>query len=102
MGYPASSRTGGELLIPTIVLLFGIDIKLAGSLSLAVSLPTMIVGFSRYSRDAGFAVLRRSRAFVLSMGLGSIVGAFFGGYFWGALMLSCFIHYSHSSCCYLP
>lgn len=33
---------GGELLIPTIVLLFGADIKLAGSLSLAVSLPTMI------------------------------------------------------------
>ena len=25
---------GGELLIPTLVLLFGIDIKLAGSLSL--------------------------------------------------------------------
>lgn len=41
---------GGELLIPTIVLLFGADIKLAGSLSLAVSLPTMIVGFTRYSR----------------------------------------------------
>ncbi len=38
---------GGELLIPTLVLLFGVDIKLAGSLSLAVSLPTMLVGFSR-------------------------------------------------------
>jgi uncharacterized protein len=45
---------GGELLIPTLVLLFGADIKLAGSLSLAVSLPTMIVGFSRYSRDRSF------------------------------------------------
>ncbi len=43
---------GGELLIPTIVLLFGLDIKLAGSLSLAVSLPTMLVAFARYSRDA--------------------------------------------------
>ena len=32
---------GGEFLIPTLVLLFGADIKLAGSLSLAVSLPTM-------------------------------------------------------------
>jgi hypothetical protein len=30
---------GGELLIPAVVLLHGIDIKLAGSLSLAVSLP---------------------------------------------------------------
>jgi uncharacterized membrane protein YfcA len=34
---------GGELLIPTLVLLFGADIKLAGSLSLAVSLPTMVI-----------------------------------------------------------
>jgi uncharacterized protein len=34
---------GGELLIPTLILLFGADIKLAGSLSLAVSLPTMLV-----------------------------------------------------------
>jgi uncharacterized membrane protein YfcA len=32
---------GGELLIPTIVLLYGVNIKIAGSLSLAVSLPTM-------------------------------------------------------------
>lgn len=47
---------GGELLIPTLVLLFGIDIKLAGSLSLAISLPTMLVGFARYSRDQSFAV----------------------------------------------
>ena len=35
---------GGELLIPTLFLLFGADIKLAGSLSLAVSLSTMLVG----------------------------------------------------------
>ena len=37
---------GGELLIPTIVLLYGVDFKIAGSLSLAVSLPTMLVAFS--------------------------------------------------------
>ena len=30
---------GGEILIPTLVLLFGIDVKLAGSLSLAVACP---------------------------------------------------------------
>ena len=52
---------GGELLIPTLVLLFGADIKLAGSLSLAVSLPTMLVGFARYSRDRSFAVLGANR-----------------------------------------
>ena len=70
---------GGELLIPTLVLLFGADIKLAGSLSLAVSLPTMVVGFTRYSRDQSFAVLGRNRAFLLTMAAGSIVGTFIGG-----------------------
>lgn len=70
---------GGELLIPTLVLLFGVDIKLAGSLSLAISLPTMIVGFARYSRDRSFAVLRQNQSFVVVMALGSIVGTFIGG-----------------------
>ncbi|KPH77378.1 sulfite exporter TauE/SafE family protein [Bosea vaviloviae] len=70
---------GGELLIPTLVLLFGADIKLAGSLSLAVSLPTMIVGFTRYSRDQSFSVLGRNRQFLLVMAAGSIIGTFIGG-----------------------
>lgn len=70
---------GGELTIPTLVLLFGVDIKLAGSLSLAVSLPTMIVGFTRYSRNGAFAVVARNKIFVLTMALGSIVGTFVGG-----------------------
>ena len=70
---------GGELLIPTLILLFGVDIKLAGSLSLAVSLPTMIVGFARYSQDQSFSVLRNNRRFVLLMAVGSIVGSVIGG-----------------------
>lgn len=74
---------GGELLIPTLVLLFGADIKLAGSLSLAVSLPTMIVGFARYSRDDAFATLARNKRFVVVMAVGSIVGSFVGGHLLG-------------------
>jgi uncharacterized membrane protein YfcA len=70
---------GGELLIPTLVLLFGADIKLAGSLSLAVSLPTMLVGFARYSRDRNFVVLGENRRFVLVLAAGSILGSFIGG-----------------------
>lgn len=70
---------GGELLIPTLVLLFGIDVKLAGSLSLAISLPTMIAGFSRYARDRSLSVLARNRRFVLLMAAGSLAGAFIGG-----------------------
>lgn len=76
---------GGELLIPTLVLLFGIDIKLAGSLSLAVSLPTMLVGVTRYSRDQSFAVLGRNRTFLLTMAAGSIVGTFIGGHLLGVV-----------------
>jgi uncharacterized membrane protein YfcA len=69
---------GGELLIPPLVLLYGADIKLAGSLSLAVSLPTMIVGFTRYSRDKSFAVLGNNRQFILLMATGSVAGSFIG------------------------
>jgi uncharacterized membrane protein YfcA len=74
---------GGEFLIPTLVLLFGADIKLAGSLSLAVSLPTMLVGFTRYSRDQSFSVLRKNWMFLLVMAAGSIVGTFIGGHLLG-------------------
>lgn len=70
---------GGEFLIPTLILLFGLDVKLAGSLSLAVSLPTMLVGFARYSRDQSFVVVRDNASFMLAMAAGSIVGAFVGG-----------------------
>jgi len=76
---------GGELLIPTLVLLFGADVKLAGSLSLAVSLPTMIAGFARYSRDRSFTVLGRNRAFVVVMAAGSVIGAFVGGQLLGVV-----------------
>lgn len=76
---------GGELLIPAIVLLFGVDIKIAGSLSLAVSLPTMLVAFARYSRDQAFAVLGQNRGFVGSMAIGSILGALLGGLLLGVV-----------------
>jgi uncharacterized protein len=66
---------GGEFLIPTLVLLFGADVKLAGSLSLAVSLPTMLVGFTRYGRDQSFLVLGRNWVFLL-------VGRQLSGFLW--------------------
>jgi uncharacterized membrane protein YfcA len=69
---------GGELLIPTLVLLFGVDLKLAGSLSLAISLPTMLVGFARYAQDDSFSVLSRNIGFVGLMAVGSVIGVAFG------------------------
>ena len=76
---------GGELLIPTIVLLFAVDIKIAGSLSLAVSLPTMLVAFARYSRDQAFTVLRDNKGFAIAMTAGSILGTVIGGLLLGAI-----------------
>lgn len=76
---------GGEFLIPTLVMLFGVDLKLAGSLSLAVSLPTMLVGFVRYSRDESFTVIRSNASFALAMASGSVVGTFIGGLLLGVV-----------------
>jgi uncharacterized membrane protein YfcA len=76
---------GGELLIPTIVLLFAVNVKLAGSLSLVVSLPTMLVAFARYSRDGSFVVLRDNMPFVARMTAGSIAGTLLGGLLLGVV-----------------
>jgi Sec-independent protein secretion pathway component TatC len=43
--------TGGEIIIPTLVLGFGTPIKVAGSLSLLISLPTVAVGLIRYAHQ---------------------------------------------------
>lgn len=79
---------GGELLIPTIVLPYGLDIKLAGSLSLTVSLPTMIVGFARYSQSDAFAILRHEQALFRWMVASSILGAAVGGLLVGLMSTS--------------
>lgn len=69
---------GGELLIPTIILLYGVDIKLAGSLSLMVSLPTMLVGFARYSGSSAFGILHQEQGLFVWMVAGSIIGSGLG------------------------
>ncbi|MGK5171827.1 TSUP family transporter [Geodermatophilus sp. CPCC 205761] len=76
---------GGELLIPTITLLYAVDVKLAGSLSLLVSLPTMLVAFFRYSRDQAFGVLRQHSGFVIAMAAGSVTGSVAGGLLLGTV-----------------
>jgi uncharacterized membrane protein YfcA len=89
IGLVAAFLGVAELLIPTLVLLFGVDVKLAGSLSLAVSLPTMIVSFTRYSQDRSFAILGKHPRFVLAMALGSIAGTFIGGLLLGVVRPAC-------------
>ena len=76
---------GGELLIPTFVLLYAVDTKLAGSLSLLVSLPTMLVAFFRYSRDQAFAVLGENKRFAVAMAAGSVTGSVAGALLLGVV-----------------
>lgn len=82
---------GGELYIPAIILIFGVDIKVAGTLSLAISMPTMLVAFFRYSRDESFKILYSNKTFVFVMGIGSIVGAYIGALFLGVVSIDILI-----------
>lgn len=69
---------GGELIIPTILLLYGLDIKIAGSLSLAISIPTILMGLSRYHARQALDEIRVHRGFVGWMSAGSVLGALVG------------------------
>ncbi len=70
---------GGELIIPVFILLFGVDVKLAGSMAMLVGMPTIAVGLSRH---LGAGSVLRSRAVwrqtVLPLGAGSVTGAVLG------------------------
>lgn len=79
---------GGELLIPTFMLLYGVDIKLAGSLSLAVSFPTLIVGIAKYASSDSFKIVGAQKVFLSYMALGSIAGAYAGSLLLGIVSSS--------------
>jgi uncharacterized protein len=70
---------GGELIIPTLVFVFGAPIKIAGTASILISLPTVGVGLVRYWKNGAFKERADLSALILPMGLGSIVGAGAGG-----------------------
>jgi uncharacterized protein len=74
---------GGELIIPTFVLLFAVDIKLAGSLSLAISAPTLLMGLYKYQGQRHLAAVLEDRAFTVWMICGSICGSLIGSYLLG-------------------
>lgn len=73
---------GGELLIPALMFLYGLDIKLAGTISLAISLPTLLVGLMRYRRQGSFGrpdgMASVPGGLVSSMAAGSVLGALIG------------------------
>lgn len=70
---------GGELIIPTLVFAFGADIKTAGTASLLVSLPTVVVAVVRYAGRSAFTDRGALLKTVLPMSLGSLIGVVVGG-----------------------
>jgi uncharacterized protein len=70
---------GGELIIPTLVFVFGAGIKTAGTASLLISLPTVAVGVLRHRWFGSFSERADLTRTVAPMGAGSVVGAVAGG-----------------------
>jgi uncharacterized membrane protein YfcA len=69
---------GGELIIPTLVFGFGVDIKAAGTASLMISVPTVLMGLWRQASSGLRPTTEELRRIVLPMSAGSIVGAVVG------------------------
>ncbi len=67
---------GGEYRIPTFVFLFGTTIKVAGTASQLVSIPTLIAGFLRHRRSTKLSL--NERKVTLWLGLGSFFGVIIG------------------------
>jgi uncharacterized membrane protein YfcA len=76
---------GGELYLPILSVLFALDVRLAGSLTLLVSPPTMLLAFARYSRSQAFGVLRGNARFVAALTAGSVAGSVAGGLLLGVV-----------------
>lgn len=70
---------GGEIIIPTLVLVFGVDIKDAGTGSLLVSIAPILVGMIRYGQQGRYRAQSDFIHIVAPMGIGSVVGAVVGG-----------------------
>lgn len=75
---------GGEMLIPTLIFAFGAPIRVAGSATLFVSIPTVCMGLWRYARLGLLPRRRVLLAIGLPMGAESLIGAAAGGAFAGS------------------
>jgi uncharacterized protein len=71
---------GGEFTIPTLVLVFGADIRTAGTASALISIPIVLAGVVRHFLAGKFRSTTMLGYLVLPMSLGSIAGAALGGY----------------------
>src|SRR5262249_12498236 len=70
---------GGELLIPSLMLVFGAGIKEAGSVSILISLGIVLKWLWRYWRADAVPTWQGARRITTAMAAGSIIGATIGG-----------------------
>lgn len=70
---------GGELLIPTLIFVFGVDIRIAGSASILISLGIVLMGLLRYWRSNAIPQGRGIQRIAFAMSAGSIIGSTLGG-----------------------
>jgi uncharacterized protein len=72
---------GNELMIPLLIVMFGIPIKEAGSVSLVVSLPVVLVGLWRFHVINAFKHRERDvDRTIIPLALGSVAGSVGGGF----------------------
>src|SRR5438445_163917 len=69
---------GGELIIPTLMFVFGADIRTAGTLSLLISMPSVLVGLASQRAQLVAAGRQDLTRVVVPLGVGSVVGAIVG------------------------
>jgi uncharacterized membrane protein YfcA len=69
---------GGELLIPTLVFIHGLEVKPAGSASLAISIVIVGAALVRYRRLGRLPPRDHAARIALPMGAGSVAGAAIG------------------------
>lgn len=69
---------GGEIIIPVLVFAFGVPLKVAGTLSLLISVPTVAVGILRHRAAGRYGDRRLLRDLVAPLAVGAIVGAVVG------------------------
>ncbi len=79
---------GGEVIIPTLIFAFGVNIKIAGTASLLISLPTVAIGLIRYVTQGALRDRRPLVETVIPMGIGSMIGALIGGFLIGIVSAS--------------
>jgi uncharacterized membrane protein YfcA len=69
---------GGELLIPTMMFIFGADIKTAGTASIVISVCVLTSGLWRYWRSGAMETRLGARRIVSAMSAGSLIGVALG------------------------